>query len=88
MPNTEWWREFVTHIDYTDDEPFGVLAERVPYLLAQHRKMIVKEIRKEILHRATLRVQPVLELDGSRKSDDFYNAVYQILSLHCLKENE
>lgn len=85
MPNTEWWREFVTHIDYTDEEPFGVLSERIPSLLAHHRKMIVKEIRDEIEKEEQKQPRTGTE---AMFQDTYNEAITRVLSLHCLKENE
>ena len=72
MPNSEWWHD---HRAETED---GAVLDFVgvgdiPELLAEHRELIVKEIREEI---AKLRF------------DQGNLMLTSIFELPCLKENE
>lgn len=42
-PEGEWWKGYIKHIDYTDDEPFAVPAENIPALIQEARQRFAQE---------------------------------------------
>ena len=104
MQNTEWYKKTELDYDasgrwwadgynealsiglsYGDD---GVDVNFIDQLLAQHRKMIVKEIRGEILEDVARGIPTIVEFDSVQKGYDFCSSANYFLSLPCLKENE
>ena len=83
MPNTEWWEKYT---ERSVEAGNCVDNSDIPELLAEHRKMIVKEIRGEIKKQYKETRERFAE---GKTSNERVNAMVDtILSLPCLKENE